>query len=109
MFFCKRSPRVARYLREPLSLEHLRCELVAIGSGRGSPGAARSSWALVCHKNTILLNVAMDKDIAKFNKKVFLDTLLGMNKNWSMAKKMATFFINVDEHLKSAYSSPVCD
>ena len=41
-------PRVAGYLREPLILEHLRCGLlVAIGSGRGSQDAARSSWAWV--------------------------------------------------------------
>ena len=46
-FFCKRSPRVARYLREPLSLERLCCGLVAIGSGRGSQDAARLSWASV--------------------------------------------------------------
>ena len=47
MFFCKRSPRVAKYLHEPLSLERLCCGLVAIWSGRGSQDAARSSWASV--------------------------------------------------------------
>ena len=45
--FCKRSPRVARYLREPLSLERLCCGLVAIGSGQGSQDAARLSWAAI--------------------------------------------------------------